>query len=381
MNHGSLVKLHFLGTRGNIEARTAEHGKHSVLAVGYRGRQVVIDCGRDWLNEAPEWDADAIVITHAHPDYVDGLKRGVPCPVYATADTWKTIGSFPVRERLTLRQRRKHRIAGMTFEAFAVEHSVRAPAVGYRITAGNTVIFYCPDLVSIHDRRAALRGITAYIGDGATISRSFVRRRGNRLIGHAPIDFTARMVQTVVRAPSNHHALRHTDRDGCQTCPPRADRRFERQAWLARGGGPGWDGTDPPLPAPRRNQPAIASARPRIRPGTKTEANPKFAFAAPKPWAPSATTGTEVVAKIPTSIRTHNSNRILRGRACRSAGKKIACSSACDSGIRSSADPELDGTASHSAAHRWSGEASSMALSLHSRSLRTKRIPLILRTI
>jgi phosphoribosyl 1,2-cyclic phosphodiesterase len=188
VNHGSLVKLHSLGTRGNIEARTAEHGKHSVLAVGYRGRQVMIDCGRDWLNEAPEWDADAIVITHAHPDHVDGLKRGVPYPVYATADTWKTIGNFPVRESLTLRQRRKHRIAGMTFEAFAVEHSVRAPAVGYRITAGNTVIFYCPDLVSIHDRRAALRGITAYIGDGATISRSFVRRRGNRLIGHAPID-------------------------------------------------------------------------------------------------------------------------------------------------------------------------------------------------
>jgi hypothetical protein len=76
----------------------------------------------------------------------------------------------------------------MTFIAFPVEHSLRAPAVGYRITAGKITIFYCPDLVYIHDRQAALKGITAYIGDGATISRSFIRRRGDRLIGHAPIE-------------------------------------------------------------------------------------------------------------------------------------------------------------------------------------------------
>jgi phosphoribosyl 1,2-cyclic phosphodiesterase len=182
------VKLHFLGTRGNVEARSAEHSRHSVLAIGYRTRRVVIDCGGDWLAPARNWNADAIVVTHAHPDHVDGLKHGAPCPVYATADTWKLIGHFPIRERFTIRPGRKHRIAGMTFVAFTVEHSLRAPAVGYRITAGKTTIFYCPDLVYIHDRRAALKDIAAYVGDGATITRSFVRRRGNRLIGHAPID-------------------------------------------------------------------------------------------------------------------------------------------------------------------------------------------------
>jgi hypothetical protein len=76
----------------------------------------------------------------------------------------------------------------MTFVAFPLEHSLRAPAVGYRITAGKTTIFYCPDLVNIQDRPAALAGVAAYIGDGATIARSFVRRRGKRLIGHAPLD-------------------------------------------------------------------------------------------------------------------------------------------------------------------------------------------------
>jgi phosphoribosyl 1,2-cyclic phosphodiesterase len=182
------VKLQFLGTRGNIEAHTTEHCKHTVLSVGYRGRRVIIDCGGDWLNDSLAWKADAIVITHAHPDHVEGLKRGAPCPVYATRESWGLIGGFSIRERFTIRPRRKYLIAGMTFVAFPVEHSLRAPAVGYRITAGKTTIFYCPDLVYIHDRQAALKGIAAYIGDGATISRSFVRSRGNRLIGHAPID-------------------------------------------------------------------------------------------------------------------------------------------------------------------------------------------------
>ena len=39
----------------------------------------------------------------------------------------------------------------------------------------------------IHDRRAALKDVTIYIGDGATFTRSFVRKRGNALIGHAAI--------------------------------------------------------------------------------------------------------------------------------------------------------------------------------------------------
>jgi hypothetical protein len=68
-----------------------------------------------------------------------------------------------------------------------VEHSILAPAVGYRISAGRACIFYGPDLLFIHNRAAALKDVQIYIGDGATITRSFVRRRGDRLIGHANV--------------------------------------------------------------------------------------------------------------------------------------------------------------------------------------------------
>jgi DNA primase len=42
------VKLRFAGTRGEIEARTARHRRHSCLLVAYRGRELMLDCGLDW---------------------------------------------------------------------------------------------------------------------------------------------------------------------------------------------------------------------------------------------------------------------------------------------------------------------------------------------
>lgn len=77
-----------------------------------------------------------------------------------------------------------HRIV---LEAFPVLHSTRAPAVGYRITPGRVAIFYVPDVAWIQDREAALSGVRLYVGDGATITRSMIRKPGDVIIGHAPI--------------------------------------------------------------------------------------------------------------------------------------------------------------------------------------------------
>jgi hypothetical protein len=68
-----------------------------------------------------------------------------------------------------------------------VEHSLKAPAVGFKIKAGRRRIFYAPDLVYIYERSRAFKDVDVYIGDGATIERSFVRKRENNLIGHTPI--------------------------------------------------------------------------------------------------------------------------------------------------------------------------------------------------
>ncbi len=68
-----------------------------------------------------------------------------------------------------------------------MEHSLVAPAVGYRLRAGRAAVFYAPDLVYIHNRREALSRIDLYVGDGATLERPLVRRRDGALIGHAPV--------------------------------------------------------------------------------------------------------------------------------------------------------------------------------------------------
>jgi hypothetical protein len=97
------------------------------------------------------------------------------------------IDGYPLAERIVVKPRRPLAVSGIEFEAFPVEHSLRAPAVGYRITAGRAAIFYAPDLVSIGEEREALAGLDLYVGDGAAVTRSIVRRRDGRAIGHASI--------------------------------------------------------------------------------------------------------------------------------------------------------------------------------------------------
>ncbi len=181
------MKLTFLGTRGYIEPRTKRHRMHSALRVEYRGKWVMVDCGEDWRGRLEELRPPAIVLTHAHPDHAAGLEDGAPCPVYATAAAWNELRRYPIEDRRTIRPHAPTELRGITFEAFPVEHSTRAPAVGYRITAGKAAIFYVPDLVYIPERHAALAGVRIYIGDGATVERPLVRRRGDALIGHTPI--------------------------------------------------------------------------------------------------------------------------------------------------------------------------------------------------
>jgi hypothetical protein len=43
------MKLTFLGTRGEIDIRTARHRRHSTLFVTQGRTRVMIDCGLDWL--------------------------------------------------------------------------------------------------------------------------------------------------------------------------------------------------------------------------------------------------------------------------------------------------------------------------------------------
>lgn len=183
------MTLTFLGTRGYIEARTAAHFNHTSTLVTFRGRSIRIDCGEDWRGMCDATQQDGYLITHAHEDHAHGLREGTGSPVHASRDAWQTMADWPIADRRVIEHREPMQIAGMTVEAFPLQHSIRYPAVGYRISAGEVAVFYAPDVVYIEDREAALSGCAAYIGDGATIDQSFVRKDedSGALFGHTPV--------------------------------------------------------------------------------------------------------------------------------------------------------------------------------------------------
>lgn len=160
---------------------------HASCLVSYKRTKIIIDRGEDWLDNDDWFGAKAVLITHAHPDHSWGLKNGAPVPVYASEDSWSVMKDFAVDDRRVVEVGKPDAVGPIEFLPFKVEHSTRAPAICYRLTCGPHSFVYAPDLVYIYDRADALRGCEMYIGDGATVDRSFVRKRGETLIGHAPV--------------------------------------------------------------------------------------------------------------------------------------------------------------------------------------------------
>lgn len=180
------MRLHFLGTRGGIIAQSKQHYLHSSLLISFRRTSILIDWGKDWLSKnVPK--VSGILITHAHPDHMSGLSPKVTVPVYATEDSWKVYNK-PFSHAHTLHIRQPFLIGPFHIEAFAVNHSLRASAVGYRITAGKRTLFYVSDLISIIDEKDALSNVDLYIGDGAIITRTLLKRVKQGVpVGHTPI--------------------------------------------------------------------------------------------------------------------------------------------------------------------------------------------------
>jgi len=189
---GEAIELSFPGTRGEIDVRSRSHYRHSALLVRCREARILIDCGADWLHRFERLRPTAVLVTHAHPDHAWGLADGAPCPVYATRKTHRLLADCFIRDRQIIKPLQTEEIDGLRIEAFPVRHSLRAPAVGYRVSRNANQFFYVPDVVSIPRRARALRGARLYIGDGATMRRPLIRRRGRSPIGHAPISMQLR---------------------------------------------------------------------------------------------------------------------------------------------------------------------------------------------
>lgn len=178
--------LRFYGTRGDVEEFSDKHKYNSSLLLEYKNFKLLIDYGEIHKN-INEIKPDSILITHAHPDHAFGLKESIKIPVYLTEVSYDYIKNFPIENPKIIKINKEFEIGPFKIKAANVIHSLRCPTFCFKIKVNEKCIVYAPDLIDIENKEKFLEKVDLYIGDGASVNRGLVRRKGNKLFGHTSI--------------------------------------------------------------------------------------------------------------------------------------------------------------------------------------------------
>lgn len=183
-----MIKLIFLGTKGEIEESSKKHKYHSSLMLQYKKFKLLIDYGTLQKNKLEKIKPNAILVTHAHPDHYVWTKENVETkiPVYLTKKTFD-YGKFKPENYKIIKLNKKFKLGSFTIIPHKVLHSIRCPGVAFEIFAERKKIIYTGDVVDIVSKNNILKKADCYIGDGSSIRANLVRRRDNKIFGHARI--------------------------------------------------------------------------------------------------------------------------------------------------------------------------------------------------
>ncbi|MGB9694102.1 MAG: MBL fold metallo-hydrolase, partial [Fervidobacterium sp.] len=135
------------------------------MLVEDQGFRLLIDHGL--LSKAlTEIKPEAILITHAHPDHFLWLKKDEEFQgkIYLTQETEKLAKFWKNFE--IIKKNQEFKVGPFRILAYPVVHSLRAPAVGFKVTCRGKIFVYNPDIVVMEDRQV-LSGVDLYIGDGS----------------------------------------------------------------------------------------------------------------------------------------------------------------------------------------------------------------------
>ncbi len=184
-----MTMIKFLGTKGEIEESSRRHRYNSSLLVASGGFRLLIDHGLVHKQALDEIKPHAVLITHAHPDHYIWLKEDIrtDIPVYLTKESLE-YGKFRPGNYTIIEPGRPFRTGPFGVLPYRVIHSIRCPAVGFRIkTPEGKTLVYNPDLVDIVNKEEILKGVDYYIGDGSAVRANLVRKRGPWIFGHTRI--------------------------------------------------------------------------------------------------------------------------------------------------------------------------------------------------
>ena len=183
--------IEFPGTRGEIEESSPRHKYHSSLIVKDDSTGILIDFGIKYNPRLIKRinDFSFILITHAHPDHYIWTKQEenrINAPVYLTGVTFDYGKYKPLNYRI-IESGREYILNDFKVTAHEVTHSIRCPAVSYKIKGDKTII-YAPDILDFEeDKGMILSGVDLMIADGSSLNINMVRRKEDKLFGHTRI--------------------------------------------------------------------------------------------------------------------------------------------------------------------------------------------------
>jgi ribonuclease BN (tRNA processing enzyme) len=183
--------IEFPGTRGEIEESSTEHKYHSSLIIRYKKTSALIDFGIKYnpqlINKIN--DFDFILITHTHPDhYIWTLEdeNRINISVYLTRIALD-YSKYKPKDYRIIKDSKEYRLKDLKVVAHKVTHSLRCPAVGFKIKGDRTLI-YAPDILDFEeDKGVVFKDVDLLIADGSSLNINMVRRKDDRLYGHTRV--------------------------------------------------------------------------------------------------------------------------------------------------------------------------------------------------
>ena len=176
--HRELLKsesltIEVLGVFGLVD----RPGARASILLKEKGFRLRLDKGSD------DREADAVVISHAHPDHIEGLRKDDV--IFAGPETARQLRElgYKVTEIPSLGSRK---IGPFTVSVCPVLHSVRAPTYAIRVESENGAIVWAPDILGFYDkdeRNIFLDGADILFVDGSHPA-GIVRRADDQPIGH-----------------------------------------------------------------------------------------------------------------------------------------------------------------------------------------------------
>ena len=162
-SQGHSVKLRFLGTKGEIEEFTDRHQYNASLLLEYGGTRLLIDYGKLRKYTLQELKPDYILITHAHPDPYAWLYEDIKTdiPVYLTQETYDYGKYRPANPRI-IKPGEEFDNGPFHWTDYRVMHSIRCPAVGFKLWVAENLWSITPTWWILSRRRKSYRNGLLY---------------------------------------------------------------------------------------------------------------------------------------------------------------------------------------------------------------------------